>query len=62
MPAPTTSHEQELRDLPANENGRRNLAGWTVTCKCGWTAGSTILTNLLTDARQHTEYMKGQGR
>ncbi len=49
-------HTQTVRNMPANENGRGNLAGFEVTCSCGYREGTTMASNIQFMLRGHDEY------
>jgi len=36
------THDITTRQMPANENGRGNLAGTEIRCSCGYVEGTTL--------------------
>lgn len=51
------THETTVRNMPANENGRGNLAGFEIRCSCGWTMGTTLACDVPYIRREHVTYM-----
>lgn len=46
-----------IRPMPADENGRGNLAGFEARCPiCGLVMRSTMRTSIEADARQHAAW------
>lgn len=50
------------REVPANEDGNRNLSGFEVTCTCGLVMRNTVRSNVEQDAREHLAWSQKVGR
>lgn len=48
--------------IPANQDGRGNLAGFEARCSCGLSMSSTIRTNLVFDTADHLRYFEAKAR
>ena len=45
-----------VREIPANESGRGNLAGFGISCSCGLEMSNTVRTNVQADAEDHLRW------
>lgn len=61
MNTSTATHTPHpTRQMPADENGRGNLAGFEAACSCGFIARDTFRFNAELDLRAHALYMAGK--
>lgn len=51
------THTTTVRNMPANENSRGNLAGFEISCPCGFRMGTTLACDVQSIQREHVEYM-----
>jgi hypothetical protein len=57
------THSVTHRPMPANENGRGNLAGTALSCTCGWTATTSLATMAQAEGAAHLRWhLDGQAR
>lgn len=58
------THTTSVVPMPANENGRGNLAGHKATCSCGFVATTSMgFHQASLDARDHVAFMsRKEGR
>lgn len=51
------THNTTVRNMPANENGRGNLAGFEISCSCGFKMGTTLACDVANIQREHVDVM-----
>lgn len=49
-------HTQTVRNMVANEGGRGNLAGFEVSCTCGYKEGTTMQSSVQMMVFGHNQY------
>ena len=51
------THTTTVRKMESNEGGRGNLAGFQISCPCGFVMGTTLGCDVQNIQREHVEVM-----
>lgn len=51
------THNTTVRNMAANEGGRGNLAGFEISCNCGFRMGTTLTCDVASIRAEHVRVM-----